>query len=188
MKIWSHASLRQRIRDGLPRHSPEIKYSPRYLANSLSTSWTYSFSFISLRELRPRVVIPKSICYSQNQKPYLTALTGIIPKRNHNTISRFYFGNFFLCANIQVGKPTHGFGPVCTQTNMAGDNGIPPITEKWPTADVRLSNRRRQMADTKATQIVYVSIMGTVMLAAFLEWFLWVRVFSVLMLSCESFA
>lgn len=43
---------------------------------------------------------------------------------------------------------------------MANDNGIPPITAKWPDQD-----------------IVYVSIMGTVMMAAFLEWFLWLAAF-----------
>ncbi|KAL9024110.1 MAG: hypothetical protein Q9196_006752 [Gyalolechia fulgens] len=40
------------------------------------------------------------------------------------------------------------------------ENGVPAITDPWPTAD-----------------IVYVSIMGTVMLAAFLEWFLWLAAF-----------
>ncbi|KAI9696780.1 MAG: hypothetical protein M1836_005142 [Candelina mexicana] len=40
------------------------------------------------------------------------------------------------------------------------DNGIPKITDPWPTAD-----------------IVYVCIMGTVMMAAFLEWFLWLAAF-----------
>ncbi|KAL8806256.1 MAG: hypothetical protein Q9200_005104 [Gallowayella weberi] len=40
------------------------------------------------------------------------------------------------------------------------ENGIDAITDPWPTKD-----------------IVYVSIMGTVMLAAFLEWFLWLAAF-----------
>ncbi|KAL9033534.1 MAG: hypothetical protein Q9180_005896 [Flavoplaca navasiana] len=39
-------------------------------------------------------------------------------------------------------------------------NGIDPITAPWPNKD-----------------IIYVSIMGTVMLAAFLEWFLWLAAF-----------
>ncbi|KAI4216114.1 MAG: hypothetical protein LQ351_001613 [Letrouitia transgressa] len=44
---------------------------------------------------------------------------------------------------------------------MADDkNGIPSITDEWPTKD-----------------IVYVAIMGTVMMAAFLEWFLWLAAF-----------
>ncbi|KAI9730277.1 MAG: hypothetical protein M1834_006041 [Cirrosporium novae-zelandiae] len=40
------------------------------------------------------------------------------------------------------------------------DNGVPPITAPWKTAD-----------------IIYVSIVGTVMMAAFLEWFLWLAAF-----------
>ncbi|KAL9001662.1 MAG: hypothetical protein Q9188_005366 [Gyalolechia gomerana] len=40
------------------------------------------------------------------------------------------------------------------------ENGVPAITDPWPTQD-----------------IVYVSIMGTVMMAAFLEWFLWLAAF-----------
>lgn len=40
------------------------------------------------------------------------------------------------------------------------DNGVPDITDPWPVKD-----------------IVYVGIVGTVMLAAFLEWFLWVAAF-----------
>ncbi|KAI9879830.1 MAG: hypothetical protein M1830_006853 [Pleopsidium flavum] len=39
-------------------------------------------------------------------------------------------------------------------------NGVPPITAPWPKAD-----------------IVYVAIMGTVMIAAFLEWILWLAAF-----------
>ena len=39
-------------------------------------------------------------------------------------------------------------------------DGVDPITAPWPTKD-----------------IVYVSIMGTVMMAAFLEWFLWLAAF-----------
>ncbi|KAF2279418.1 uncharacterized protein EI97DRAFT_175763 [Westerdykella ornata] len=42
----------------------------------------------------------------------------------------------------------------------ANDNGIPSITDPWPTKD-----------------IVYVAIVGTVMLAALLEWFLWLAAF-----------
>ncbi|KAI4143632.1 MAG: hypothetical protein L6R39_004501 [Caloplaca ligustica] len=40
------------------------------------------------------------------------------------------------------------------------ENGVHAITDPWPVAD-----------------IVYVSIIGTVMLAAFLEWFLWLAAF-----------
>ncbi|EME85413.1 glycosyltransferase family 2 protein, partial [Pseudocercospora fijiensis CIRAD86] len=40
------------------------------------------------------------------------------------------------------------------------DNGIPPITSPWPVAD-----------------IIYVSIIGPVMLAALLEWILWLLAF-----------
>lgn len=40
------------------------------------------------------------------------------------------------------------------------ENGVPAITEPWPVKD-----------------IVYVAIIGTVMLAAFLEWFLWLAAF-----------
>ncbi|EON63602.1 hypothetical protein W97_02830 [Coniosporium apollinis CBS 100218] len=42
----------------------------------------------------------------------------------------------------------------------ANENGIPDITDPWPVKD-----------------IVYTSIVGTVMLAALLEWFLWVAAF-----------
>ncbi|KAF2205754.1 hypothetical protein GQ43DRAFT_361696 [Delitschia confertaspora ATCC 74209] len=45
-------------------------------------------------------------------------------------------------------------------TRAVGENGIPPINAPWPTKD-----------------IVYVAIVGSVMLAAFLEWFLWVAAF-----------
>ncbi len=37
--------------------------------------------------------------------------------------------------------------------------------------------KRREEKLTSRFQIVYVSIMGTVMLAAFLEWFLWLAAF-----------
>ncbi|MCJ1313922.1 hypothetical protein MMC25_007602 [Agyrium rufum] len=40
------------------------------------------------------------------------------------------------------------------------DNGIPPITAPWPKSD-----------------IIYVAIVGSVALAAFLEWFLWLAAF-----------
>ncbi|KAI9825998.1 MAG: hypothetical protein M1819_007453 [Sarea resinae] len=50
---------------------------------------------------------------------------------------------------------------------MGQDNGVPPITAPWPVAD-----------------IVYVSIMGVVMLAAFLEWFLWLAAFLYCLLKC----
>jgi len=40
------------------------------------------------------------------------------------------------------------------------ENGVPDITDPWPTKD-----------------IVYVAIVGTVMLAALLEWFLWLAAF-----------
>ena len=46
-------------------------------------------------------------------------------------------------------------------------NGIPPITAPWPVRD-----------------IVYVSIMGTVMIAAFLEWFLWLAAFVYCLIKC----
>ncbi|KAK3079453.1 hypothetical protein LTS18_004824, partial [Coniosporium uncinatum] len=39
-------------------------------------------------------------------------------------------------------------------------NGVPAITDPWPTKD-----------------IVYVAIVGSVMLAALLEWFLWLAAF-----------
>ena len=60
---------------------------------------------------------------------------------------------------------------------MAGDNGIPSIKDHWPTADVRLSQLLQWERYANEIQIVYVSIMGTVMLAAFLEWFLWLAAF-----------
>ncbi|MCJ1268187.1 hypothetical protein MMC22_008073 [Lobaria immixta] len=43
---------------------------------------------------------------------------------------------------------------------MVNDNGVPSIKDPWPVKD-----------------IVYVSIMGSVMMAAFLEWFLWLAAF-----------
>src|SRR5271154_6291832 len=40
------------------------------------------------------------------------------------------------------------------------DNGVLPITAPWPLADM-----------------IYVSVVGAVMLAALLEWFLWIAAF-----------
>ena len=59
---------------------------------------------------------------------------------------------------------------------MKNENGVPAITDPWPVADVCLSClfMLKKLTDC---QIVYVAIMGTVMLAAFLEWFLWLAAF-----------
>jgi len=47
----------------------------------------------------------------------------------------------------------------------------------WPSKDVGDQNVAAQLPElvTNCTQIVYVSIVGLVMLAALLEWFLWLR-------------
>ena len=58
-----------------------------------------------------------------------------------------------------------------------GDNGIPAITEPWPVKDVRKVHPNTRMNSIDIAQIVYVSIVGAVMLAAFLEWFLWLAAF-----------
>lgn len=60
---------------------------------------------------------------------------------------------------------------------MANDNGIPSIKEHWPVADVSTTKLGPRSGGANSLQIVYVSIMGTVMLAAFLEWFLWLAAF-----------
>jgi chitin synthase len=59
-------------------------------------------------------------------------------------------------------------------------NGTPAITDPWPVKNVSNTfyikdRKHRKVANN--SQIVYVSIMGTVMLAAFLEWFLWLAAF-----------
>ena len=58
-------------------------------------------------------------------------------------------------------------------------DGVPSITEPWPTRDVRLQilDMTWQVLRLHPPQIVYVAIMGTVMIAAFLEWFLWLAAF-----------
>lgn len=57
------------------------------------------------------------------------------------------------------------------------DNGVPSIMAPWPTKDVCIHRPRRRCMVLIPRQIVYVSIMGAVMLAAFLEWFLWLAAF-----------
>lgn len=51
-------------------------------------------------------------------------------------------------------------------------------TSQWPVKDVGIldSGRRREML-TNLPQIVYTAIVGSVMIAAFLEWFLWLAAF-----------
>lgn len=58
-----------------------------------------------------------------------------------------------------------------------GDNGIPAITEPWPVKDVSSLSSKYRPPPSNMIQIVYVSIVGTVMMAAFLEWFLWLAAF-----------
>jgi len=61
-------------------------------------------------------------------------------------------------------------------------NGIPSLTDKWTVTEV-LGNqtidawRCLDFADLGGKQIVYCSIMGVVMFAALLEWFLWLAAF-----------
>ncbi|KAI9762040.1 MAG: hypothetical protein M4579_000676 [Chaenotheca gracillima] len=61
-------------------------------------------------------------------------------------------------------------------------NGIPPITEPWPNADVSSSSKLQTWvlvifgADSYS-QIIYISLMSVVLIAAFLEWFLWLAAF-----------
>ena len=52
-------------------------------------------------------------------------------------------------------------------TRAADENGVPSISDPWPTKD-----------------IVYVAIVGSVMLAALLEWFLWVAAFLYCLVKC----
>lgn len=59
-----------------------------------------------------------------------------------------------------------------------GDTGMPPINAPWPAKDVRfISIGKVEPTYTNKNQIAYVAIVGSVMLAAFLEWILWLAAF-----------
>jgi chitin synthase len=58
-----------------------------------------------------------------------------------------------------------------------GPGGLPAITAHWATKDVRRNERNWEQHILTFLQIIYVSIIGFVMLAAFLEWFLWLAAF-----------
>ena len=60
---------------------------------------------------------------------------------------------------------------------MLTPDGQPVITGPWATANVRKLLQPAARCHANDLQIVYVSIMGPVMLAAFLEWFLWLAAF-----------
>lgn len=55
---------------------------------------------------------------------------------------------------------------------MRDQNGVPAISDAWPLADVGWSPKGRN-----SWQIIYVAVVGFVLLAAFLEWFLWLAAF-----------
>ena len=56
-------------------------------------------------------------------------------------------------------------------------NDIPSVTNSWPTKDVSLRESPIAVHLLIVVQIIYVAIVGTVMLAALLEWFLWLAAF-----------
>jgi chitin synthase len=55
---------------------------------------------------------------------------------------------------------------------MAGD-----IQETWPVSEVSVLNLTMAGRKLSCLQIVYTAIVGLVMLAALLEWFLWIAAF-----------
>lgn len=60
---------------------------------------------------------------------------------------------------------------------MLNDNGVPNIRDTWKVTEAS-TDVRQVRNSTDRLQIVYVSIMGPIMLAAFLEWILWLVRFS----------
>ena len=65
------------------------------------------------------------------------------------------------------------------EIRSSDQHGVPNITDPWPAKDVSFLEVTEQSAEAniRAFQIVYVAIVGGVMLAAFLEWFLWLAAF-----------
>jgi chitin synthase len=56
---------------------------------------------------------------------------------------------------------------------------VPSLSDPWEVSEVFYSwdQQLRKLADGRGLQIVYCSIMGAVMIAALLEWFLWLAAF-----------
>lgn len=65
-----------------------------------------------------------------------------------------------------------------TRAVNGGSAAVPAVADSWPTKDVSsLRFTGLETATKHYIKIIYVSVIGVVMLAALLEWFLWLAAF-----------